>query len=302
MSNTDFLKNTNNLDLIYKFINLYFEENEIQYKYPDKGVLALNQRLSSFLETKDKIDFLKNKYTEIYPKEENDLSHFSTYLGEGSAIKTWDRFFGILLINNPDFVVLFFERIKPFSNGKKNPFISENFYRFYNFYSDLRESSIYEHLSDVTDLLTTWGRYSGIKYRLDWMKSKLNEFENLKSSEETNKNSLSSNVKTLKELFQKDDKFDDVIDLLIQKEVISDSDEGYIVIIPDKYKKRGRQLFICAIGNNLHNKNYLKICNDIDIVHALNNLFCNSNITKQNYYSLLESPNHDKFLGFTNFL
>ena len=169
---------------------------------------------------------------------------------------------------------------------------------------DLREFVI--SLSDDTDSYQAKQILEIFKNRINTVQ-KINLFLNRREKELDNiencKNKSSDRqVESLKSLFLDPTKYNSVVGLLESKKIILCTDGGTEVVVPLEYKRKGNKAFVCAIGLNLKLKGYLKNCNNVDLINSLNQLFCNIQITKQNYDSFLKSTRQQEFLQYTSFL
>lgn len=108
---------------------------------------------------------------------------------------------------------------------------------------------------------------------------------------------------SLESIFDGVEKLDLFIDKMKDKKLIIDNKDGsYILVVPERYLKRGFKNYFCAIGYNLTSKFYLKEkCTQVEIVNAFNT-FLNTNISKSHYNNLEKENSFHKYLNETSFL
>lgn len=281
---------------LYEIVKRFIIPEGLSYEIE---IDELNFSLNRFIDKESKLSFLKAYYEREYPK---------------------DIEFGIFIEDK-----IFTENIE-LSDGRK--------YKRYRtwkelFFDELKESQLWidyltedvnnleKESEDIVDkLFDCEGENQALGEFIDkWIYfierdcinnhilSKIQELEKkIVTTEDDSKPSL----KDLKALFKEsgvEKKYDNVINLLIEKERVKKVNDDLEIVIPNKYKKRGKQHFICSLGMQLYNKGYIPSIYDGKVItEALNNTFVNSSVTRKNYFALKESPRQDIYLQYFNFI
>lgn len=173
-------------------------------------------------------------------------------------------------------------------------FDPENEYMADELYPDNFPHALYSFIHSLKfkkyDIVDIWSNF----YNLNIINNLLLQI--IKPKKKTTKKSS-----TLKDLFLDKKKYDYVIKSLIDNDIIKKTNKGLKILVPEEFKNRGKETFICSIGIQLSNKNFFKICHYTEIVDALNNEF-SEHIQKQHYDYALKTNNQEKYLSYTNLL
>ncbi|WP_417858837.1 hypothetical protein [Xanthomarina gelatinilytica] len=332
-----YMLNNDFLDEAYQFIKNHVEslpnntilwfinEEIIEYNLNDIKYL-----LESTLDISEKKSMLKNAFKEINTKcldfklerlriKDDDVVELDENTTIGKLYSLLNYVFKRDLLRtyyNDDFPVrrLYFDFLELESNNPKkwkewvyqrlesSDFIKEyltnndDLYDYEFIYSKHNPNGNY-------DLINIWSNFLVIKKTNDFINETIEELSKKTKTPTTTPKTTTTNL-TFKELFKnpKED-CDLVLSQLIENNIIKKTNNKYEIIIPDKYKVKGTQFFICSIGMQLIEKGYFdKDYDGTAIAEAFNDFFINVKISKQNYNSLKDSPNQREYLKHTDFL
>ncbi|TYB74258.1 hypothetical protein [Bizionia myxarmorum] len=240
-------------------------------------------RLDGFIGKDEKLKYLKQEHQKQFPESDLYSLYDDNLVSRNQEFTNWKDLVYDVIGSYPLFAQMYLNE-----NAPKIGF-------FGWIRSTLSDNKNLENDFLFSDLIDLWREFMESSYMLFHIKLEIEKIENPIC---LNKNKKNGSIITTQSLFINNSQYFTIISDLILKGVITEKME---FIIPVKYEKRGAQFFICALMFQLDNKGYLKFCNDVDKVQALNNTF-NVNISKQNYNAFLNSTNQDVYLSYTSFI
>ncbi|MDO7174151.1 hypothetical protein [Mariniflexile sp. AS56] len=280
---------------------LDFKESALVYGDEMSNTLfKLDCISNSFLNIEEEIDFWKKSYKEVYPTEYLARDYL-TYSKNGGMMPNWEAEF---YVN----IELFEEFNKIYNDiyhvdGNQVGFCQKSWNEKYDISKLLLKGIIANEclLEDFIFFLKRWRAVNHKNNELVYITSKIQELEKATTPPP-------NEPRTLKSLFKEvgvENKYDDIINLFIENNIIQKQDNGLEILIPLKYKAQGKQSFICAIGMQLYLKMYIHKDHEGGkiITEALNNTFLNSSVSRANYnYLLNQSPKQNEFLNNFKFV
>ncbi|WP_179320769.1 hypothetical protein [Winogradskyella helgolandensis] len=253
---------------------------------PQLVITQILFEMRSFFDINEKVSFLKEKYNEYYPKSEWYTIYDDNLISSTgvNGVMSWYEYVKLNISYSPNFLRLYLKN-KPKS--------------FMNLAIENKINLADDGLSGFFDLLEEWSSFYEAKVILETIKNHILSLQ--ETSKKCNKKEIKAKLSLENLLETPKTNFSVIIDKLLEKGIIQLIQDEYSILIPDEFKKRGAETFICSIGIQLSNKEYLKFCDKTDIVYALNECF-GTKITKQNYDYALKSNQLDKYLKYTDFL
>jgi len=262
------------MEEIYNFLYSDIKRNN----YSKVEIDDLNFKLHNQLTLEKKINFLHKSYSELIENTEDFIMY------RGSDLHDWKR----IIYNSIEWseleIYLFSRKLCDFTNQIDNlsyKNINSHFYRLYK----------------------RWEFFYSVDVQLEYIKSKIQEFEkevnttsephNNTTRQKATKKEVDSPL-TLRGIFDNEDLYNDTMKLFVDNKIFEEFNSEYKLLKNKETFNLSSKRFACAIGYKLMVNNYLKAnVKKTQITEALTNSI-GVKVSKQIYNSFLADLDKQK--------
>src|SRR5690606_17958516 len=159
------------LEEIYNFLKLHIET----HADPNYDLEPIKHQVNSFIDNDKKIEFLKQKFKEIYPK---DWQLYPRYIGQGSnGIEDWKSWVSFNVAESHNFLRIYLtsDRFSKNSSGSIEEIELNNIEDYLILMKALSESKNQLEQDGFYELMEDWQMFYEVNFQLSYIENKIKE-------------------------------------------------------------------------------------------------------------------------------